>query len=393
MKGRSILAAVLLVLFIGVVAVTVWGVRYTNSPDFCSSCHIIKPYVDAWNKSYMGGGQLSGGRRVTCVDCHFEPGVIGYFRGKIYSLMKLAEYGTRNYETPPPSADLLTSSSCLACHGSDRRPDFEDGHNVVDPSDPTYPKIAVTDQYNPNNTIFFPHDFHVNTVQIQCADCHSAVVHGTELIKDKPQADNTSEFCSSCHSGDIAPILFGDIKLSGREHPGVPKIDTAIWRNQHWKVAKGPADIDGVRYEKIERDTCLACHAEPTEAKNCKSCHFHSEPLFTATVETQRQSAGPLAMFGLVIGIFLLTLVPYPKAKRFIFEGWIALIVGVAVVASDVYAFYMVMKQVLVTTEGSREIGPVTLWIAYLLASASLLIFLFHQGVIKPRRRRKSGRD
>lgn len=393
MKGRSILAVFLLVLLIGIIGVTVWGVNYTNSPDFCNSCHIIQPYVDAWNNSFMGGGKLSGGRRVTCVDCHFEPGVIGFARGKVYSLMKLTEYGTHNYDTPPPTTDLLTNSSCLQCHGSDRLPDFQDGHNVVDASDPTYPKIAVTDQYNPANTIMFPHDFHVNKVQLKCADCHSAVIHGTELIKDKPQADNKPEFCNNCHSGDTAPILFGDIKLSGREHPGVPKIDTATWRNNHWKLSNGPGEINGTQYDKIERDTCLACHKEPAEAKNCKSCHFHSEPMFTATAETQRDSAAPLSMFGLVIGIFLVTLVPYPRVKRFLFESWIALFLGAAVVATDIYAFVMVIQQVLDTSAGGREIGPVTLWITYLLASASLLIFLFHQGVLKPRQRRRSGHE
>lgn len=391
MKGRSILATALLVLFIGIIGVTVWGIRYTNSPDFCDSCHIIKPYVESWNKSFMGGGKLSEGRRVTCVDCHFAPGVIGYMRGKVYSLMKLTEYGTHKYDTPPPSVDLLTNTSCLQCHGSDRRPDFQDGHNVVDASDPTYPQIAVQEQYKPETAIMFPHDFHVNKVQLKCADCHSAVVHGTDLIKDKPQADNTPEFCASCHSGDIAPILFGDIKASGREHPGVPKIDTAVWRNNHWRVASGSGEIDGVKYEKMERDTCLACHKEPSEAKNCKSCHFHSEPSFAATTETQRASGAPLVMFGLVIGIFLVTLVPYPRVKKLLFEGWTAVIVAAIVVASDMYAFVKVIEAVLDTSTGGREIGPSTLWVAYLMASASLLIFLFHQGVLKPRRRRLSG--
>lgn len=391
MKGRSILATALLVLFVGIIGVTIWGIRYTNSPEFCDSCHIIKPYVESWNKSFMGSGKLSGGRRVACVDCHFEPGVIGYVRGKVYSLMKLTEYGTHSYDTPPPSADLLTNSSCLQCHGSDRRPDYQDGHNVVDASDPSYPQIAVQEQYKPETKIMFPHDFHVNKVQLKCADCHSAVVHGTDLIKDKPQAVNKPEFCASCHSGDIAPILFGDIKLSGREHPGVPKIDTALWRNSHWRAANGPAEIDGVRYEKIERDTCLACHKEPSEAKNCKSCHFHSEPSFAASSETQRASGAPLVMFGAVIGIFLVTLVPYPRIKKFLFEGWTAIFVATIVVASDVYAFVKVIGATLDTSTGSRVIGPSTLWVAYLMASASLLIFLFHQGVLKPRRRRLSG--
>ncbi|MBE0429234.1 MAG: NapC/NirT family cytochrome c [Thermoleophilia bacterium] len=392
MNGRSILAVALAVLLVAIVGVTVWGIDYTNRPGFCSSCHIIEPYVETWSQSLMGGG-LSGDRSVTCIDCHFEPGVIGFTRGKIYSLMKLTEFAIHRYETPPPSAELLTSTSCLECHGSDPRPNFEDSTNVVDREHPSYPRIIVTDTERPENVIGFPHDFHVVDAQISCAECHSAVVHGTDLIQGRPQADNTPEFCGSCHAGDIAPILFGEIPLSGREHPGVPKIDTSIWKNQHWRVSKAPGVIDGVMYDAIERDTCLVCHQEPTVDRTCKSCHFPSEPLFAATPETQRTSAFPLAMFGLVIGIFLVTILPYPKAKRFLFEGWPALIAAAAVLATNVYAVYKLFTDVLQVETGARQIGPATLWIAYMLASASLLIFLFHQGVLVPRRRRLSGRE
>ncbi|MCL4473683.1 MAG: NapC/NirT family cytochrome c [Actinobacteria bacterium] len=397
MRGRSILATVLVVLFIGIIGVTVWGIRYTNSPDFCNSCHIIQPFVAAWKTSPMGNpdGPL-GDKNVKCVDCHFEPGVLGYARGKIYSLMKLTEYGTHSYDTPPPSADLLTNSSCLQCHGklSDRKPGYETATSVTDPTDPTYPKIAVTDQYSPDKTtIYFPHDFHVNTAQLNCADCHSGVVHGAALMPDRAQAAADPSFCKTCHTGDTAPIIFGPITLSGREHPGVPKIDTAIWRNNHWKLAKGPGTIEGVNYDKIDKKTCLACHKDPNIAPNCKSCHFASEPDFTPTAQAQRDSAAPLSMFGLVIGVFMLTLVPWPKAKRFIFEGWIAALLGVAVFVTDVYAFWQVITNVLDTSSGSRDVGPMPLWIAYIMASSSLLIFLFHQGVLKPRRRRLSKHD
>jgi len=337
-----------------------------------------------------------GDKNVKCVDCHFEPGVLGYVRGKIYSLMKLTEYETQSFDRPPPSADLLTNSSCLQCHGkkSERKPGYEQATNVIDATDATYPKIAVTDQYSADQkTLFFPHDFHVNTVQLNCSDCHSGVVHGAELMPDRAQAAADPEFCKTCHSGDVAPIIFGPITLSGREHPGVPKIDTAIWRNNHWMLANGPGTIEGVQYEKIDRQTCLACHKEPAEAPNCKSCHFHTEPSFAPTGESQRASAAPLIMFGLVIGMFLLTLVPWPKAKRFIFEGWIAAFVGVVVFVTDVYAFIQVMQAVIDTSAGDREVGPLPLWIAYLMASTSLLIFLFHQGVLKPRRRRLSKHD
>ena len=205
----------------------------------------------------------------------------------------------------------------------------------------------------------------------------------------------TEIYTLSLHDALPISVLFGEFKLSGREHPGVPKIDTAIWKNIHWRFAEGPGEYKGVQYDQVEKQTCMACHDTPEKAKNCKSCHFAEVPEFTPTNEAQEASAAPLIMFGLVIGMFLLTLVPYPKVKRFIFEGWIAVIVAVVVLATDVYTFIKIIQVIAVTSEGGRNLGPVTIWIAYLLASASLLIFLFHQGVLKPRRRklRRDGRE
>lgn len=415
MRGRSLLAAGLAVVLSLVVVGVFYGIRHTNSPEFCESCHIIKPYKDAWAKSSMGSSRGPEDPVVNCIDCHFEPGVIGYARGKIYSLMKLAEYGTRDFDRPPPSAELLTNSSCLQCH-----------EPIADEEDPGYPgeltvvggidfvvktddglvrvdglagANASTEQYQFDVAVDFPHDFHVNEAQKKCAECHGAVVHGTELVKT-PQAARDPEYCSNCHDGDTAPIIFGEVELTGREHPGAPKVDTAIWKNQHWRLAKGPSTMDGgemdeqgnaVVYEQIEKQTCLACHDEPEEAKGCKSCHFPSVPSFAPSNDAQAASAAPLTMFGFIIGTFLLTMVPYTKVKRYIFEGWLAVVIGALVLATDVYALVIVFREVFTVESGSRVIGPVALWIAYLMASASLLIFLFHQGVLKPRRRRLSG--
>lgn len=385
MRVKSILAIAAATLFVALAVFVVWGIGYTNSSDFCSSCHIIQPYVQTWEKSPMG--KLG----VQCVDCHFEPGAVGFARGKIYSLMKLSEYAAGKRETPPPSADLLTSTACLQCHGDDPNDRFPNARNVIDPQNPNYPKVLVTDKTNPANTIYFPHDFHVEKAQVTCAECHSGVTHG-ELIKDKPQAKADPEFCSGCHSGDRAPILFGEIKPAGREHPGIPKIDSGIWRNIHWRFTYGSGEYQGVKYDKIERQTCLACHKDPTEAKNCKSCHFPTEPRFSTSNEAIDDSKAPLAMFGFVVVVWSATLLP-SKARRYVYEGWIAIVIGTIVLLTDVYAVYRTVATVLETSEGGRELGPATIWIAYLMASVSLLTLLFHQGVLKPRRRRLSGHD
>ena len=46
----------------------------TTKPQFCRSCHIMEPYVDSWADSSH--------KNVTCVDCHYEPGLLETFEGK-----------------------------------------------------------------------------------------------------------------------------------------------------------------------------------------------------------------------------------------------------------------------------------------------------------------------
>ena len=40
--------------------------KYSESPRFCNSCHIMEPYYKAW--------ETSAHDFVPCVDCHYPPG-------------------------------------------------------------------------------------------------------------------------------------------------------------------------------------------------------------------------------------------------------------------------------------------------------------------------------
>lgn len=387
MKGLKIIGAALLVVMVAFGGYIVWGINYTSSPEFCRSCHATEEYVATWEHSSMGQAGVG------CTDCHFEEGTMGYVRGKVYSLIKLTEQKLGNENNPPKSAHLLTNSSCLQCHGNERNPEYAAARNVQDSKDPTYPKIKVVDPGDPEKSLPFPHEFHVNRAKVACADCHSGVAHGAELTGgEERQAKADASFCANCHTGDTAPILFGPIKESGKIHPGQPNIDTAVWRNNHWKLTYAAGEINGAQYDKISKETCLTCHEEPTRDKKCKSCHFYEEPEFAPSSETKQESKWPIGMLILVAAMWSATLLP-SKARRFVYEGWIALLVGTAVVISDVYVLFKVIAGVGETTAGANEVGPTTLWVSYIMASLSLIILLFHQGVLKPRRRRLSGHD
>ncbi|MCL5942453.1 MAG: NapC/NirT family cytochrome c [Actinobacteria bacterium] len=343
------------------VLVTAWGFRETSKPRFCSSCHLIQPFEATWEKSTH---KTYG---VVCIDCHFEPGAVGYSKGKIYSFIKLTQFAAGQTERKPEAAKLVLRSACLQCH-----------EYIRDPQDPRYPKNIVV------QGITFPHDFHLNVANLTCADCHSALVHGPELVgPEKPQAAADPAFCSKCHTGDIAPILFGPIEPVGREHPGAPKIDVKVWRNIHWRMAKGPATVDGVSYDKIEKDTCLACHQEPTVAKVCKGCHFARVPEFTASIAAEKASLFPVGLFFYLFVLFMVAVILRGRDKERFFSSLALRLIAVAVILSDAYVVYLIVRDVLHSQAGAHEIGPTTVWVSYLLLSVAMVgLLLFEAGLL-----------
>jgi nitrate/TMAO reductase-like tetraheme cytochrome c subunit len=345
----------LLIAAIAVLAVllmlVVLAFAYTSQPSFCASCHTISPFEKTWQTSSHKAVD------VTCIDCHFEPGAVGYLKGKTYSFIKLAQWAFGQTDKKPEAARTIVAGACRHCH-----PD---------------PKAT-----------FMPHAFHTEVANLDCTECHSGVVHGALVGPEKPQAAADPAFCNKCHTGDIAPILFLPIEPAGREHPGAPKLDVNVWRNIHWRMATGPAVIDGVPYDKIERQTCLACHQDPTVAKACKGCHSARVPEFRVSAAAQRASGIPMAIFSVLVVLLLLTVFLKATRKTALFRSrWMMVLVGLVAV-SDVVVVYLIVRDTLVKESGSVEIGPTTVWITYLLVSIAIVLLVIYEAVIRPGRER-----
>ena len=103
-RTAAFLGAFVLFLLI-LVAMAGW---YTSRPQFCRSCHIMEPYYDSW--------AASSHKDVTCIECHFAPGIGGKLRGKMLGLVQLAKYVTAS-AGPRPAAEV-PDASCLrsGCH-------------------------------------------------------------------------------------------------------------------------------------------------------------------------------------------------------------------------------------------------------------------------------------
>ncbi len=76
--GSLRVAAVFGAFLLVVTLLTAFSGIYTSRPEFCRSCHNMEPYYISW--------QESSHSHVSCVKCHFPPGVGEKIRGKMLGL-------------------------------------------------------------------------------------------------------------------------------------------------------------------------------------------------------------------------------------------------------------------------------------------------------------------
>ncbi|MGR6835997.1 cytochrome c3 family protein [Syntrophomonas erecta] len=158
-KGLLILAGLILVIGAGGgVAV----LKASESPDFCSTCHIMEPYYDSWHNSESN--LLASKHAVEDVDCHqcHEPDLST-------QIHELFVFVTGNYEVPLEKREFK-QEFCLECHS-------ETGEAT------TWEEAKEATDFQESN----PHDSH-NT-DLECNACHN--MHQPSQV-----------FCAECHYFD-----------------------------------------------------------------------------------------------------------------------------------------------------------------------------------------------
>lgn len=147
------------------VLLTAGSAWYTSRPQFCRSCHIMEPYYASWQESTHSD--------VTCIKCHFPPGVAEEVRGKMLGLVQLAKYVTQS-QGPRPMAEV-SDASCLrsGCHETRTLAGEVDFHGIP-----------------------FNHTPHLENLRrgkkLRCTSCHSQIVQGSHMTV-------TPSTCFLCH--------------------------------------------------------------------------------------------------------------------------------------------------------------------------------------------------
>lgn len=141
------------------------AVPLTNHPQFCASCHTIRPSVESW--------EASSHKDVTCVECHVRPGLAGFLEDKV--LKGLTDVAITWFGTPTEPHDLhahVDSEVCVRCHRAILR----------------VSEVSSRDLPAPVNAIglVMSHRKHMEAFGQRgrgegCTTCHARVVHGTPV--------------------------------------------------------------------------------------------------------------------------------------------------------------------------------------------------------------------
>ena len=251
-RTRWIVLGVLVV----VLFLLVWPIVSTLQPGYYRHFLKLDDRMEYWAKSTHS--------KVTCTQCHVEPGVGGFvsFAARsipaFYSQLVTGASDTNLLKAPSRAA-------CQKCHT-------------------TYRTVA------PSGDLLIPHRAHVVVLKMECVDCHKDLVHSENRRGfNRPEM----ETCLECHDGETASNACADChtaKATPKSHEAkdwlqvhgasAEKVDCAECHD--WTPdfcaechAKRPAShtgnwkTDHAPHAKKRGEGCLVCH----DKKFCEECH------------------------------------------------------------------------------------------------------------------------
>ena len=236
------------------------SMEYTSRSEFCNTCHYMEPFYQAW--------QNSSHSNVDCIICHYPPGILSSFEGKVKGLEQLFKYATQSYRRSKPWAEI-PDESCLrgGCH--DKR------------------LLQGTVKFK--EEILFDHTPHLTELRrgksLRCTSCHSQIVQGehitvTEttcfLCHFKGKDAEASPGCTHCHE---APVQTAERQVS-YDHTLIAERNIAC-QKCHGEMVVG----DGV----VPLENCMDCHFEQERLKRYNDTRFiHFNHITQHKVECQR---------------------------------------------------------------------------------------------------------
>ena len=255
-KRRRRWPIVLLVIF-GLLFLVAFGFyEYSNTTQFCNSCHIMNPYFEAWEDSSHNF--------VPCVDCHVSPEAGAKWDAKIQGMLQVMKYVTRTYSSRPYAE--IEDEACLrsGCHS----------RRLVE--------AASTEEFKSH--VVFDHAPHLGRVRrgrrLRCTSCHAQMVVGNHM-------EVTTTTCYLCHFRESDVQDVSELSRCRLCHQRLP--DETI---EHRVVDPDnpSAVIDTVSFNHADfigdrNVSCRSCHINAIEGSGsaredrCLDCHNVPEHL------------------------------------------------------------------------------------------------------------------
>jgi hypothetical protein len=233
--------------------------EFSTSPHFCASCHIMKPYYQAWSTSKHN--------HVPCVDCHYPPDVRDKMVLKFQALTQVVKYVTRTYSSKPYAE--ISDESCLrkGCHETR----LLQGQVVFSPPQkPGKPPIKIKFDHKPHLTDL------KRGKKLRCTSCHSQIVVGNHMEVTTStcflchfkgaklgRSENPVGGCGNCHGAPEGDIRIGDAKFNHKEFVGVRHV---ACQNCHLEAIQGAGEA--------KKDRCFQCHNEPSRLSHFSDIDF-----------------------------------------------------------------------------------------------------------------------
>ena len=294
-KLRARTPIILMAGFVMLVGVLAGLYKVSSSPLLCNTCHIMKPYVQAWKTSKHNN--------VPCVDCHYPPELRGTLWVKYQALAQVAKWATQTYSSKPFAE--IEDASCLrsGCHES----------------------RLLEGKVTYKRGIIFDHAPHLKEVrrgrQLRCTSCHSQIVVGNHI-------EVTDTTCFLCHfRGKKTPREFhplGGCPLCHKPPKGDIEVGPFTF-NHEWLVKRKVACekchlnvVEGNGEAPSER--CYTCHNEPEKLEKYADTAFihdfhvarHNVECTRCHSEIKHKLPPPI---GLTVSWFLEWLLEPPSAE------------------------------------------------------------------------------
>ena len=301
-KHTKLTILIILALIAFFIFISIEALHFSSDPSFCRRCHPSDQpgplgEVYTWSKS------IHARAGVTCLNCHAEPGLIGYMRAKMGGLYDV--YGQfikgpdhkmhvlMSAGDPAYASQLVKNDICLFCHSdamnqkirssrimslgvtfrlvdSVKNPEFRKQRGLPDI---TVEPVRPTAKVDPHHRKHFD-------MGINCVICHAKITHsGITGYRSNMQ------ICFNCH----------DQRRSEKLHPPADENCLACHRNRESLYPQGPITFgtgeSAVKYEHfvhVAAFGCDTCHmalfpmkrdgvkisfADHTAGKFCFSCH------------------------------------------------------------------------------------------------------------------------